>query len=158
MVRQASSQVGPKEKKRLSFHQTAQTGGKKIMPLAYYLAGVDTILACILTMAMGGWTGYLRGKHKIEAPAVVGHPQFERAHRTHMNTVENLVLMIPLLWIASVFYGGQLPFWLGLVWVVSRIFFAIGYAQTDPRLREPGVGLGFLALLGLFVLSVIGLT
>lgn len=128
------------------------------MPLAYYLAAIDTILACLLTMAMGGWSGYLRGKHKITAPAVVGHPQFERAHRTHMNTVENLVLMIPLLWIASAFYGGQLPFWLGLLWVVSRVLFAVGYAQTNPQLREPGYGLGFLALLGLLVLSVIGLT
>jgi uncharacterized membrane protein YecN with MAPEG domain len=51
-----------------------------------------------------------------------------------------------------------LPFWLGLVWVVSRILFAIGYAQTNPQLREPGAGLGFLALVGLTVLSVIGLT
>ena len=64
------------------------------MPLAYYLAAVDTMLACLVTMAMGGWTAYQRGKHKIEAPAVVGHPQFERAHRAHLNTVENLVLMI----------------------------------------------------------------
>ena len=128
------------------------------MPLAYYLAAVDTILACILAMAMGGWSGHLRSKHKIEAPSVVGHPQFERAHRTHINTVENLVLMIPFLWIASAFYGGQLPFWLGLVWVVSRILYAIGYAQTNPQLREPGAGLGYLALVGLIVLSLIGLT
>ena len=128
------------------------------MPLAYYLAAVDTILACLLTMAMGGWTGYQRVKHKIEAPAVVGHPSFERAHRIHLNTVENLVLMIPFLWIASVFYGGQLPFWLGLLWVVSRILYAIGYAQTNTQLREPGAGLGFLALFGLLALSVIGLT
>lgn len=128
------------------------------MPLAYYLAAVDTILACLLTMAMGGWTGYLRGKHKIAAPAVVGHPQFERAHRTHLNTVENLALMIPFLWIASAFYGGQLPFWFGLLWVVSRILYAIGYAQANPQLREPGAGIGFLALAGLLVLSVIGLT
>ena len=128
------------------------------MPLAYYLAAVDTIFACLITMAMGVWTGYLRGKHKIKAPSVVGHPQFERAHRTHLNTVENLVLMLPLLWIASVFYGGQIPFWLGLVWVISRIVYAIGYAQTNPQLREPGSGLGYLALIGLLVLSVIGLT
>jgi glutathione S-transferase len=128
------------------------------MPLAYYLAAVDTILACLLTMAMGGWTVYQRGKHKIEAPSVVGHPQFERAHRAHLNTVENLVLMIPFLWIASAFYGGQLPFWLGLIWVVSRIIYAIGYAQTNTQMRGPGAGLGFLALLGLLVLSLIGLT
>ena len=128
------------------------------MPLAYYLASVDTILACLLTLALGGWSAYHRAKYKIEAPAVVGHPQFERAHRTHINTVENLVLLIPLLWIASVFYGGQIPFWLGLLWVVSRIIYAIGYAQTNTQMRGPGAGLGFLALVGLLVLSVIGLT
>ena len=128
------------------------------MPLAHYLAAVDTILACLLTLAMGGWSGYLRTKHKIMAPAVVGHPAFERAHRTHINTVENLVLMIPFLWIASVFYGGEIPFWLGLIWVASRILYAIGYAQTNPQLREPGAGLGFLSLFGLLALSVIGLT
>ena len=110
------------------------------MPLAYYLAAVDTSLACLLTMAMGGWTGYLRGKHRIAAPAVAGHPQFERAHRIHLNTVENLALMIPFLWIASAFYGGQLPFWFGLLWVVSRILYAIGYAQANAQLRGPGAG------------------
>lgn len=128
------------------------------MPLSYYLAAVDTILACLITLAMGAWSGYLRGKHKIPAPAVVGHPDYERAHRTHINTVENLVLMIPFLWIASVFYGGQIPFWLGLVWVVSRILYAIGYAQTNVQLREPGAILGFLSLFALLGLSIIGLT
>jgi len=128
------------------------------MPLTYYLAAVDTILACLVTLAMGGWVGILRAKYKIPAPAVVGHPLFERAHRTHLNTIENLVLMIPFLWIASAFYGGQIPFWLGLIWVVSRILYAIGYAQANTQLREPGSGLGLLVLFGLLVLSVIGLS
>ena len=42
------------------------------MPLTYYLAAVDTILACLVTLAMGGWVGILRAKYKIPAPAVVG--------------------------------------------------------------------------------------
>ncbi len=50
------------------------------------------------------------------------------------------------------------PFWLGLGWMVSRIIYAIGYAQANTQMRAPGVGLGFLALLGLLALSVIGLT
>ncbi|HEX3487379.1 MAG TPA: MAPEG family protein [Micropepsaceae bacterium] len=128
------------------------------MPLSYYLAAVDTLLACLVTAAIGGWSGYMRGKHKIQAPAVTGHPSYERAHRAHSNTVENLVLMLPLLWIASVFYGGQIPFWLGLLWVLSRIVYAIGYAQTNPQLRAPGYGLSVLALMGLIALSVVGLT
>jgi len=128
------------------------------MPLANYLAAVDTIIAVLVAMAMGGRVGYMRGKYKIEAPAVVGHPAFERAYRTHLNTVENLVLFIPLVWIASVFYGGQIPFYLGLLWVVGRVIYAIGYAQTNTQMRGPGFGLSALALIGLIVLSAIGLT
>jgi uncharacterized membrane protein YecN with MAPEG domain len=128
------------------------------MPLANYLAAIDTLLAVLVTLGLGGWVGYMRGKFKIEAPATMGHPQFERAFRTHANTIENLAVYVPLLWIATVFYGGQLPFWFGLVWPLSRVIYAIGYAQTNTQMREPGAGLGYLSLLGLIVLSVIGLT
>jgi glutathione S-transferase len=127
------------------------------MPVANYLAALDTVLAVLLTFGLGGYVGHLRHKLKVEPPATTGHPQFERAFRAHANTVENLVLVLPLLWVASVFYGGQIPFWLGLIWVVSRIVYAIGYAQTDTRWRGAGGGIGLLALLGLLALSVIGL-
>ena len=127
------------------------------MPQAYYLAALDTILAVLVTFGLGGYVGHLRHKLKIEPPSTTGHPLFERAFRAHANTVENLVLVLPLLWVASVFWGGQIPFWLGLLWALSRIVYAIGYAQTDTRWRAVGGGVGLLALMGLLVLSVMGL-
>ena len=42
--------------------------------------------------------------------------------------------------------------------VTGEIFDAIGYAQANTQMRGPGAGLGFLALIGLLVLSLIGLT
>ncbi len=126
------------------------------MPDAMHLAAIDTLLAAFLTFALGGRAGILRARHRIEAPACVGHPDFERAFRIHSNTVENLVLMIPLLWIASAYYGGQLPFWIGLVWVVSRLVYAVGYAQKNTQLRTPGAGIGILCLLALLVLGALG--
>jgi uncharacterized membrane protein YecN with MAPEG domain len=128
------------------------------MPLANYLAALDTVLAVVVTFALGMWAGIQRVRYKIAAPATTGDPHFERAFRTHANTIENLVLFLPLLWIAAVFYGGQLPFWAGLVWVVSRILYAIGYAQENTQMREPGAVLGFASLFGLLALCVIGLT
>jgi len=127
------------------------------MPQAYYLAALDTILAVLVTFGLGGYVGHLRHKLKIEPPATIGHPQFERAFRAHTNTVENLVLVLPVLWVAAVFWGGQIPFWLGLLWALSRVVYAIGYAQTDTRWRGVGGGAGFLALIGLIILSVMGL-
>ena len=127
------------------------------MPTANYLAAIDTLIAVILTFGLGGRVGYMRARHKIEAPATVGHPQFERAFRIHANTVENVVLFVPLLWVASIFYGGTIPFWVGVAWIVSRLIYAWGYSQDNTQMRGPGMGLGFLSLVGLFVLSVIGL-
>src|ERR1043165_8447960 len=126
------------------------------MPDAIHLAAIDTWLGVFVTMFMGGRVGYLRGKFKIEAPATTGHPSFERGHRTHMNTIENLILFLPLLWVATYFYGGQLPFWIGLFWVASRVLYAWGYSQNNAQMRGPGAGIGFLALLALLIVAAIG--
>ena len=127
------------------------------MPDTIRLAAIDTLLAVLVTLFMGGRVAFLRGSLKIEAPAITGHPSFERAHRTHINTVENLILFVPLLWIATYFYGGQVPFWIGLVWVVSRALYAWGYSQNNVQLRGPGAGLGFLALFALLIIGAIGI-
>ena len=127
------------------------------MPDAMNLAAIDTLLAVLLTFILGGRAGQMRGRHKVQAPATTGHPDFERAFRTHMNTVENMVLMLPALWVASLTYGGQLPFWIGLVWVVSRVIYAFGYAQSNVQMRAPGAVIGFLSILALVVLGAIGL-
>ena len=127
------------------------------MPDANHLAAIDTLLAILVTFALGGRVGYLRGKFKIDAPATVGNPDFERGFRIHANTVENLVLFIPLLWIATVYYGGQIPFWIGLLWILSRLVYAFGYSQQNTQMRGPGAGLGFLSILVLLVLAAIGI-
>ena len=127
------------------------------MPTAQFLAAIDTLFAAFVTFMLGGYVGYMRGKTKVEAPATVGHPDFERAFRIHSNTVENFVLFVPILWIASIFYGGTIPFWLGMVWVVSRLIYAWGYSQQNTQMRGPGALLGYVSLLGLLVLSAIGL-
>jgi glutathione S-transferase len=127
------------------------------MPDANHLAAIDTLLAVLVTFALGGRVGFLRNKHKIEAPATIGHPDFERGYRAHLNTVENFILFVPVLWIATVYYGGTVPFWIGLVWVVSRIVYAAGYAQQNTQMRGPGALLGFISLLALGVLGAIGL-
>jgi glutathione S-transferase len=127
------------------------------MPTAQFLAAIDTLLAVFVTFLLGGYVGYMRTKWKVQAPATVGHPDFERAFRIHSNTVENLVLFFPLLWMASIYYGGIIPFWLGIAWVISRLIYAWGYSRQNTQLRAPGAQLSFLALLGLFVLSAIGL-
>ena len=127
------------------------------MPDGNHLAAIDTLLAILITFLAAGRVAQMRVKCNIQAPATVGDPSFERAFRAHMNTVENLVLFLPLLWTAALFYGGQLPFWVGLVWIASRVVYMLGYAQNDTRRRGPGALLGIISLVALAALGILGL-
>ena len=127
------------------------------MPDGNHLVAIDTLLAILLTFLASGRVSQMRGKHGIHAPMTVGHPEFERAFRAHANTVENLILYIPLLWLAAFFYGGQIPFWVGLIWIVGRVLYIAGYSSGDTGKRAPGAYLGYASLAGLTVLAVLGL-
>ena len=127
------------------------------MPDGNHLVAIDTLLAVLITFLASGRVSQMRMKHGIHGPATVGHPDFERAFRAHLNTVENMILYIPLLWMAAFFYGGQLPFWVGLVWIVGRGLYIIGYATNDTRKRGPGALLSYISRAGLAVLAVLGL-
>ena len=127
------------------------------MPYAAYLAAIDTLLVVLLTFLLAGRVAYCRNRYKIEAPATTGNPNFERAFRTHVNTVEQIAMFLPTLWVASLFYGTEIPFYLGIVWVIGRVIYAVGYAQNNTQLRGPGALLSLACLVVLFVLSVMGL-
>ena len=69
---------------------------------------------------------------------------FERAFRIQMNTLENAVLMLPVLWLYAGFIGDLGAALQGGIWLLARIWYAIAY-QSDPKKRSAGFGLGMLA-------------
>ena len=126
------------------------------------LATLFTALVSILAILVVFWTGLrvggMRTKHNVVAPAVSGHPEFERAYRVQMNTMEQFVIFLPLLWLAAIFFQ-MLPLLagaLGLVWIVGRIVYAQAY-MADPSKRGLGFGISALATLGLLILALVGL-
>jgi glutathione S-transferase len=118
-------------------------------------AFITLLNVLVLFMAMG-LVGRARGKYGIKAPACSGHEQFECAYRAHMNTVEQTVMFLPVLWIASLYSNVMWAHWLGAAWIVGRIWYVLGYNKA-PGARSGGFLLGFVSFIGLFVLSVIGL-
>lgn len=120
-------------------------------------AGV-TVLAVVLGLYTMMLVGRMRGKHGVHAPAVTGAPEFERAFRVQMNTLEQFVLFLPLLWLATVYpvVSGYLAPGLGLIWLVGRLFYASGY-MADPAKRSSGFLVAGIALLALLALSIVGI-
>ena len=128
------------------------------MTLATLFTAVVSILAILVVFWTGLGVAGMRGKHNILAPATTGHPEFDRAYRVQMNTMEQFVIFLPLLWLAHAFFH-MLPLLvgaLGLVWIVGRIVYALAY-MADPSSRGTGFMISGLASLGLLILAIIGI-
>jgi glutathione S-transferase len=122
-----------------------------------------SLIAVLLFTYMGIAVGQMRGKHQISAPAMVGHPELERAIRVHYNTLESLPSLFIALWIATLFFHpGSMPVlaWLapllGVVWIVGRVIYMRGYMQA-PEKRSLGFGISSLAVLVMILLGFIGI-
>ncbi len=122
------------------------------------LSALVTVLALVLFFYMGIRVGGMRGKHGIKAPAMTGHPEMERAVRVHMNTLEQMIVFLPLLWIATTYWRviGWVPALIGLVWIIGRVVYMNAY-MADPDKRSAGFGITALSNLALLILSLWGI-
>jgi glutathione S-transferase len=122
------------------------------------LSAAVTVLAVLLGLYTMMLVGRMRGRHGVQAPAVTGAPEFERAFRVQMNTLEQVVLFLPVLWLATLYpvVSGYLAPGLGLVWIIGRVLYASGYMAAAAK-RSSGFLISGVALLGLLVLSIIGI-
>ena len=126
------------------------------------LTPIVTILAIILYMYTAIGAGGMRSKHKIMAPAITGHPEFERAYRVQMNTLESLPVFLVGLWLATVLFSPSVPSvaWLpaalGFLWIIGRFVYMRAY-MADPGKRSTGFGIAALAQIVLLVLAVVGI-
>jgi glutathione S-transferase len=122
------------------------------------LSAMVTVLTVLLGLYTMMLVGRMRGKHEIHAPAVSGAPEFERAFRVQMNTLEQTVLFLPALWLATIYpvLSGYLAPALGLIWLVGRILYASGYMADAPK-RSAGFLTAGIALLALLLLAIIGI-
>jgi glutathione S-transferase len=89
--------------------------------------------------------GRMRVKHGVVAPSCTGHPEFERAFRVQMNTLEQLVPFLPMLYLFGLLISPIGAAMLGLVWLVGRILYRSGYMRAAEK-RGPGMMLTLLAL------------
>ena len=53
------------------------------------------VLALLQYFVFGLLVGRARSKFDVHAPAVTGHPVFERYYRVHQNTLELMIMFIP---------------------------------------------------------------
>jgi glutathione S-transferase len=109
-----------------------------------------TLLALLVYFLIIGAVGKARAKYGVKAPAVTGNEHFERAYRVQMNTLEQMALFLPALWLYALYVSDVGAAVGGLIWIVGRMIYARAYV-ADPATRGPGANVTLLASVGLWL-------
>lgn len=115
---------------------------------------IVTALALGQFFMLGFSVGRARTRYGVPAPATTGNEVFERHFRVQMNTLEQLVMFLPALWIFASYISSLWAAALGVVFLLGRAIYAISYVR-DPRSRALGFALTALPTLAMIIGIVI---
>lgn len=101
-------------------------------------------LALIEYMVISYRVGAARGKYDVAAPATTGNELFERHYRVQHNTIEQLIVFLPSIWLCSQYASERLAWVLGIAFIVGRAMYAVAYVG-DPAKRGTGFLIGYVA-------------
>jgi hypothetical protein len=116
---------------------------------------IVTLLAVVQLLVFGILVGRARETYGIKAPATVGHEVFERYYRVQTNTVEMMLIFLPVLWIAAKYWSPHRMALIGVVYLIGRAVYCRGYVR-DPKRRSVGFALSALPTLVLLVAALVG--
>jgi hypothetical protein len=121
------------------------------------MAYVDivTALAVLQFLVFGFRVGKARGRYGVKAPAITGNEIFERYFRVQQNTLEQLIVFLPGLYLFSHYFSPLAAAALGAVYLIGREVYAATYVK-DPAKREMGYGLTILPTVILVLGGLIG--
>ncbi|RTE93305.1 MULTISPECIES: MAPEG family protein [Bradyrhizobium] len=115
----------------------------------YHLTAVVTLLAIAFYFFTSINVSRSRTRTGVKVPAMSGHPDFERAFRIQMNTLEWMPIVLPALWLFAVYISDAIAAGLGAVWIIGRIVYFIGYSQAAAK-RGPGFAIQSIAAMALW--------
>ena len=116
-----------------------------------------TVVALAQVMLFQGRVARARNTFDVQGPATSGHPMWERYNRVHLNTIENLVVFLPLLWVCGLFFNVVAAGVLGALFIAARVVYARGYLSEPPSRRAAGAWLTSLVLALLVLGSLVGI-
>ncbi len=121
------------------------------MHIVAVVIGLILVEYYVFTMMVGA----ARSKSGIAAPLMTGDPRLERMLRVQLNTLEQIVVVIPSLWLFGLYMSETYGAILGLAFIVGRGLYCRGYL-ADPKNRGTGFLIGMLATVALLLGGLFG--
>ena len=115
----------------------------------YNLTALVTLLAVLFFFFTSMNVSRSRSRTGVKAPAMSGHPDFVRAFRIQMNTLEWMPIVLPSLWLFAIYISDAIAAGIGAVWIIGRIVYFIGYSKAAAK-RGPGFAIQAIAAIALW--------
>jgi glutathione S-transferase len=120
------------------------------------------VLALVEYLVFAAQVGRARVKYNVKAPAVTGHPVFERLLRVQQNTIEQLIVFIPAIFCFAYIAeslgwpGNETAAVLGVIYLIGRAIYSRSYVR-DPATRSLGFLLSFFPSAVMIAGTLIGI-
>ena len=114
------------------------------------LVAIVIALALLQYAIFGMLVGKARVTYEIKAPAISGHPVFERYYRVQMNTLEQLIIFVPSILIFAHYSNTTLAAGLGALYIIGRVIYLMSYIK-DPAKRSLGFLIGYAPMVVLLL-------
>lgn len=124
--------------------------------MSYVLTAWISLAALLLYAFIILKVSQARKKFQVSAPSVDGPPEFLRTMRVQANTVEQMVLFFPALWLCALCLSDLAAAFGGLLWLIGRIIYALAYYR-DAAKRGFGFTLSIVANILLILAAAAGL-
>lgn len=119
------------------------------------LTTIATLLALLVYFFTFSVVGKARTTYGVSAPAITGNVEFEKRYRVQMNTVEQIVILLPVMWLCAIWVRDLYAAIGGVIWSIGRIIYAIGYYNA-PQKRGIGFALTIAPSIVMFLAVIAG--
>ena len=126
-----------------------------VTSLYYPLTSLGVLLAVAVYAYATVLVGQARKAHGVQVPETTGPDGFIRAFRAHQNSVEQMVVFLPLVVITSALYGDLAGGAYALLFAVGRFLFVRGYNIAAEK-RVTGFLMAMIANLLALIACLVG--
>jgi uncharacterized MAPEG superfamily protein len=108
------------------------------------IVAIVSVLILIEYWIISFLVGVARSKTGVKAPAMLGAAEFERTSRVQQNTLEQLIVLLPAMWLFAFYVHALAAAGLGVLFMLGRVIYFRAYLR-DPAERGLGFAIGQIA-------------